>query len=79
MFAPVNRCEDTMMKTKSRVLFQNQHYAACLMRDGALIVQNLRKGTGRRLLGSQVADWATAIEAALDRGEANDLCRGFLE
>ena len=63
---------------ESRLLFQNQHYAASLMRDGALIVQNLHRGTGKRLIGPKVSEWVDTIENALDPREANDLCRGFL-
>ena len=62
----------------SRELFHNQHYAASLMKDGSLIVQNLRRGTGKRLIGDSVKEWGDAIEHALDAQEANDLCRGFL-
>ena len=63
---------------ESRLLFQYQHYSASLMRDGALIVQHLHRGAGKRLIGPKVTEWADAIENALDPKEANDLCRGFL-
>ena len=64
--------------SESRVLFQNQHYAASLMRDGSVIVQNLRRGTGERLVGSSADVWRDAFETALDASESNELCRGFL-
>jgi hypothetical protein len=64
---------------KSRVIFQNQHYTACHMRDGALVVTHNRKRGGRRLVGPQVAEWVAALETALDPSEANDLCRVFLQ
>jgi hypothetical protein len=63
---------------KSRVIFQNQHYTACHMRDGGLAVTHNRKQGGKRLTGASVAEWVTALETALDTAEANDLCRVFL-
>lgn len=64
---------------KSRVIFENQHYTACAMRDGSLIVTHKRKQGGKRLTGDKVAEWIDAITNALDASEANDLCRVFLQ
>lgn len=36
----------------STVIFENQHYVACAMRDGSLTVQNKRVGRGIRVLAS---------------------------
>ncbi len=63
---------------RSRIIFQNQHYTACAMRDGSLVVTHKRK-QGRRLTGPSVAEWIDAIATALDASEANDLCRVFLQ
>jgi len=63
---------------KSRIIFQNQHYTACAMRDGSLVVSHRKQG-GKRLTGDQVPVWIDAIANALDASEANDLCRVFLQ
>lgn len=63
---------------ESQLLFQNQHYAASAMRDGSLIVQNLRRGVGVRLVGPQASVWIDAISTAIDRDEASALCKGVL-
>lgn len=64
--------------TKSYVLFKNQYYTACHMRDGSLIVTRNRKPGGKRLVGKQVPVWVEAIKTAIDTAEANALCRAFL-
>ena len=63
---------------QSRVIFQSNSYVASAMRDGSLIVQDVRHGTGRRLIGEQVKDWSSAIEQAMDSMEAAQLCCAFL-
>jgi hypothetical protein len=63
----------------SRVIFQNQHYSACAMRDGSLVITHKRKRGGKRLIGDQAKIWINAIETATDASEANDLCRVFLQ
>jgi hypothetical protein len=68
-----------MTPKTSRVVFENQHYSACHMRDGSLIVTHKRKQGGKRLTGPQALDWIAAIETALDASEANTLCRVFLQ
>ena len=64
---------------KSRVIFENQHYTACAMRDGSLVVTHKRKQGGKRLTGPQAVEWTDAIANALYASEANDLCRVFLQ
>ena len=64
---------------QSRVIFQGNRYVASAMRDGSLIVQDSSRGTGRRLVGAQVPEWADAIERAMDGTEAHFLCREFLK
>lgn len=66
---------------KSRVIFQNQHYTACALRDGSLTVESNRKHQfprGKRLDGPQVSEWIDAIERAPDPKEAHALCHAFL-
>lgn len=60
------------------LLFKNQHYSACVLRDGSLVITHNRKQGGKRLVGSQAAVWIDAIKTAIDSDEANALCRGFL-
>lgn len=65
----------------SQVIFENQHYTACAMGDGSLIVTHNHKRNGqqgKRLIGTQAPVWIDAIRTALDTTEANDLCRAFL-
>jgi hypothetical protein len=64
--------------TTSSVIFENQHYAACTMRDGSLVITHKRKRGGKRLVGDQAPVWIEAIKTADDASEANDLCRVFL-
>ena len=67
------------MKTTSRVLFNSSHYVATITRAG-LIVQNHRTGTGCLLPTNhpQHAEYADAIETAIDADEANSLCRALM-
>ena len=61
----------------SKVIFENSHYSACFMRDGSLIVQKKRTGKGYRLIGENAAIWADSIVTAIDKSEANALCRAL--
>jgi hypothetical protein len=66
---------------QSRVIFQNQHYTACALRDGSWTVESNRKcgyPRGKRLTGADAATWIDAISAAIDAIEAHDLCRAIL-
>lgn len=60
------------------IIFKNQHYTACILRDGALVVTHNRKRGGKHLVGAHAATWIDAIVTALDKSEANDLCRTLL-
>ena len=61
--------------TSSSVLFENGNYSACFMRDNSLIVQNKRTGKGYRMIGENAAIWADNIKNAIDKSEANLLCK----
>lgn len=62
----------------TELLFKNQHYSACVLCDGSLVISYNRKRGGKRLVGEQAKVWIEAIRLALDSAEANALCRGFL-
>ncbi|CAA2141622.1 hypothetical protein [Hyphomicrobium sp. ghe19] len=62
---------------KPEVIFENQHYQACGWK-GSLIISHKRKRGGKQLVGDQAATWIDAIKTAMDRDEANALCRVFL-
>jgi hypothetical protein len=62
---------------ESRVIFENQHYTACAMKDGSLIVQKRKTGKGCRLIGENAAIWTESIETAIDSKEASFLCRAL--
>ena len=72
-----------MAESRIRVIFQNQHYMACVVIGGYLTVESLKKKHGRRgisLRGNDAMRWADVIEtsASFDRGEASALCRALL-
>lgn len=62
----------------SRVIFENQHYTACALRDGSLCVTSNHNRRGVRLVGPQAETWIKAIETADDYREANTLCKAVL-
>ncbi len=62
---------------KTAILFQNQHYTACKMRDGSLVVTRNNKQQGKRLVGPAALEWLEAFRTA-DAREANALCRAIL-
>ena len=64
--------------TKTTVIFQNQHYTACKMRDGSLVVTRNNKQQGKRLVGPAALEWLDAIKTADDAREANALCRAIV-
>jgi hypothetical protein len=63
------------MAASSKIIFDNQHYTACELRDGSLVVTHKRKRGGVRLIGSEAAIWLDAIKTVLDASEGNALCR----
>ncbi|WP_414464376.1 hypothetical protein [Hyphomicrobium sp. DY-1] len=68
-------------KPALQVIFENQHYQACELRSGNLVVCHKRKNNGsqgRQLVGPQAAEWIEAIKTAIDRDEASALCRAIL-
>jgi hypothetical protein len=63
---------------KTKIIFQNQHYCACVLADWSLVVTSKHKQKGRRLLFPESREWIEAIKLAVDPGEANKLCKGML-
>ena len=64
-----------------QTIFENQHYHACTIRGATLVVTHKRKKHGRQgvqLVGPQAAEWIDAIKTALDKDEANALCRAVV-
>jgi len=63
----------------SRKIYNSSHYRACVIRAG-LVVQSHRTGTGKLLPSShpQYADYVESIESAIDKEEADALCRAVL-
>lgn len=67
--------------TKTIIIFKNQHYTACKMRDGSLVVTRNNKQQGRRVLPEGAKIWIDSINGAVlfgDTGEANALCRAIV-
>lgn len=63
------------MTTQSTVIFESGFFTACAMSDGSLIVQNKKTGKGSRLIGENAPHWIDNIKTAIDKKEANMLCR----
>ena len=61
-----------------RVIFQNHHYQAAVLRGESLIVSRQGKQGGKHLVGAAAREWIDAIETAIDRDEASALCRAIL-
>lgn len=61
----------------SRVIFKNNHYTACAMSDGSLIVTKNKTKEGRRLIGENAPHWIDSIENAIDSKEASFICRAM--
>lgn len=68
----------TLTALISRVLFENQHYIACVTSAG-LTVQRKRSGRGLCLpaCNARFNEWIEAFETS-DTEESSALCRGFL-
>jgi len=66
--------------TNAKVIFENQHYVACITRAG-LSVQSKKKGNGKLLpLASKAfAEWLSSFETAIDASESNALCRAIYQ
>lgn len=63
----------------SQIIFKNNHYTACHMRDGALVVTKNKTKDGRRLVGESAPYWIDAIKTAIDSKEASFICRAFFQ
>lgn len=63
---------------KPVIIFENQHYTACEWNGGLIITHNRKRGGKHLVAGEQATIWIDAIKTALDRTEANTLCRVFL-
>lgn len=68
------------LDTRSRVVFNNQHYMACITRAG-LSVQSKKKGNGKLIpLGCKAfSEWLGSFETAADASESNALCRAIYQ
>ena len=47
--------------------------------DGPILVITRPRGGGKHLIGDAAIEWAEHIRTALDKSEANALCRAILE
>ena len=63
---------------KSSIIFKNQHYTACAMRNGLLIVTSNSKQYGKMLTGQAAQDWINHINTALDSAESHAMCRAIV-
>jgi hypothetical protein len=63
---------------QSQIIFKNQHYTACTMKDGSLIVSNNHKQYGKRLVGNNAEFWIEAIKTAIDTRESAMLCKAII-
>lgn len=62
-------------------LHSGRHYEAFVLGDGSFVVMRKRAkdgNRGRRLTGPSASHWVAEIRTALDKDEAEALCRGFL-
>ena len=67
--------------TKTATIFRNQHYTACVMRDGSLVVTKNNKQEGKRIMPDGAKIWIDSINGAVllgDTAEAHALCRGVV-
>lgn len=64
----------------SKVIFENQHYVACITSAG-LSVQSKKKGNGKLLPVGSVAftEWLGSFETAIDASEFNALCHAIYQ
>ena len=46
--------------------------------EGALLVITKPSGGGRYMQGEMAEEWANAIQTAIDKSEANALCRAII-
>ena len=70
------------MRQKSLVLFEDQHYVACLVANRTILtVQRKRDGeetSGKAIEGDLAKEWSAAFETADDASESRALCRAVL-
>ena len=62
---------------KTRTLYVSPRYWAYLLGDDMLVIEPVNNQDGAFMQGD-VADWAEAIETAIDEDEAELLCRFIL-
>lgn len=70
-----------MRPIRTKIIFRSQHYTACEMADGSLVVTSNHRQRGKRLVGETAKVWITAIKeamASLDKPEAGKLCLGIM-
>jgi len=72
--------ERPKMPKVSKLLHNSANYNACIVSIG-LIVQSNRTGLGTMLANDhpQYADYVDAIENAIDKSEADALCRALIQ
>ena len=69
------------MSIKSRVLFENAHYVACLVCNGNMLtVQHQRSGCGVSMVAThpQFADYVDGLGDNCHRAEQAALCKALL-
>ena len=59
----------------TKLIHQHGHYCACVLPDNSLTVQNIHTGKGKLLKPEQSQEWIDAIETAIDKNEANAICK----
>lgn len=64
---------------QSQIIFKNNYYTACEMKDGSLIVTKNKTQEGRRLIGENAPYWIDAIKTALDSKEASFICKALFQ
>jgi len=64
---------------QSNIIFKNNFYTACEMKDGALVVTKNKTQEGRRLVGENAPHWIDSIKTAIDGQEASFLCKALFQ
>ena len=64
---------------KSQTIYESGRYIASAMNDGSLVVQTKLVLGGRRLVGIAAAKGIAAIRTAIDRKQADTLCRALID
>jgi len=54
-------------------IFNNQHYNACILKNGALVISSNKKQKGKMILQPQAQEWIDAITQ--DQDCASAICK----